>query len=71
MTINQEIELLKSKIQELSNKIIEMAQNDINKTPVPYSKVGFDRYLGNQDVIFDADSGQFKTYAIYKDEPED
>jgi len=71
MTLNAEIKLLQSKLDQLVNQIKDMAEHLNDKTPVPYSKVGFDRYLGNADVVFDGNSGLFKTYAVYKDEPED
>lgn len=71
MTLNQEITLLKKKLQQLADKIIELQQNNADKTPTPYSKVGFDRYLGNKDVVFDGLTGLWKSYAVYKDEEEE
>jgi len=70
MTLNQEVALLKRQIQELTQKILDMSKNleDKNK---PYSKVGLDRLLSNMDLVFDGETGIWKSYAIYKDDEEE
>ena len=70
-TLGAEIAWLKAEIIRLKNQITDMAgklEKNINK---PYTKTGINRLLGNKDMVFDGTHDIWKTYAVYKDEPED
>ena len=71
MTLGQEVALLKHQIETLKLKILDMAKNLEDKDKKPYSKVGLDRLQGNKDTVFDGKTGIWKTYSVYKDEPEE
>ena len=68
MTLNEQIILLKKQIEELTIKILDLSKNTEEKLNKPYSKVKKQLQLGNRDLVFDGNTGLWKTYAVYKDD---
>jgi len=65
MTLNQEVNLLKKQIELLKQQILDISKNNEEKTK-PYSKIGLDRLMRNQNIVYDGNDGYWKPYAIYK-----
>ena len=61
---------LTEKYNKLMVKYQELSKNTESKRTTPYSKVKHQLKLENLDLVFDGNTGIWKTYAIYKDDEE-
>ena len=62
---------MSKQINELTLKVRELTKQLEEKPSPPVSIVGLDRNEGNKDIVYDTETGLWKTYAVYKDEPEE
>ena len=70
-TLNQRIRQLEILIAHLQSQVAELSHNADDTKINPHSIVGKDLRFENLDLVFDAETGFWKTYAVYKNDEED
>ena len=67
-TINERLTKLESQILDIYN-ILRVLNKTVESVIKPFSKVKSQSNQANKDIFYDPDTGYWKNYGAYKDEP--
>ena len=69
-SFRQRFKEIKKQLEENKRLIEELSKNSEDKKNKPHSKVKGQSKLGNMDMVYDAETGLWKSYSVYKDDEE-